>query len=352
MELPTNHGQFWVEYDIRPYTQSLKNVERPQQAILDWIIRETGSDAWFNEPFGILNADRSTLRVYHHAAMQKSVAQIYERFVNGVSEPQVYSIRLITIANPNWRNKAFPLMRSAPAQSPGVQVWIMPKENGAIFMAQLRERSDVREMQSIELPMLNGQLQPLEQLRSRNYLREYQQNTASAWPPYQPFSDEIKEGYKLQLSPLMSLDGRTIDLMLKCEIDQVERLNSVTIDLPNALGPPQPAQIEVPQVVSWRLHERFRWPSNQMLLLSCGVVAAPAAQVNNTLLGGSPPTLFGLNRILPPAPGQRTDALLLIEWKGAASTQILTPQATAPINASGTPSTASNPSATMSRGRY
>ena len=44
MELPAAQGQHWVEYDIRPYTQNLKNVERPQQIILDWILRETGTD--------------------------------------------------------------------------------------------------------------------------------------------------------------------------------------------------------------------------------------------------------------------------------------------------------------------
>ncbi|MEQ1828497.1 MAG: hypothetical protein ABL921_21220 [Pirellula sp.] len=352
MELPSSNGQYWVEYDLRPYTQSLKNAERPQQAIIDWIIRETGSDVWFNEPFGILNADRSTLRVYHNANMQKSVAEIYEKFVNGVTEPQVYGLRLITVGNPNWRNKAAPLMRSAQAQAQGVQVWVMPKENGAIFMSQLRERTDVREMQVVDLPLLNGQSQGLEQLRSRNYLREYQSNQTSAWPPYTPVSGEIKEGYKLHLSPLMSLDGRTVDLMLKCEIDQVERLNSVNIDLPMPLSQPQSVQIDVPQLVSWRLHERFRWPANQMLLLSCGVVAAPTAQVNNTLLGGSPPTLFGLNKILPTTAGQRTDALLLIEHKGPASTQISS-ALSASTNSSGVAQPAPNSAtAPISRGRY
>ena len=350
-ELPTANGQHWVEYDIRPYTQNQKTIERPQQAIIDWIIRETGSDVWFNEPMGILNADRNTLRVYHNAAMQKTVAQVYERFVNGLTEPQVYGLRLITIGNPNWRNKSASLMRSAAAQTPGVQAWLMSKENGAIFMSQLRDRADVLEMQSVDIPMVNGQLQPLEQLRSRNFLKEYQQNTTAAWPPYVPFSDEIKEGYKLQLSPLMSLDGRTVDLMLKCDIDQVERLNNVAIDLPNPFGAPQSVQIEVPQVVSWRLHERFRWPADQILLLSCGVVAAPSPQVNNTLISGSPPNLFGLNRILPITTGSRTDAILLLEHKGAASTQLnQPPQAQSPNAAAPSVNNAAAP--TLSRGRY
>jgi hypothetical protein len=347
IDLPTSNGQQWVEYDIRPYTQNQKNVERPQQAIIDWVLRETGTDVWFNEPMGILHADRNTLRVYHNAAMQRTVGQIYERFVNGVTEPQVYGLRLITVGNPNWRNKATPLMRSAAAQTPGVQAWLMSKENKAIFTAQLRDRIDVRELQAVDIPLVNGQMQPLEQLRSRNFLREYKQNTTAAWPPYTPVTDEIKEGFKLQLSPLMSLDGRALDLMLKCDIDQVERLNSVTIDLPNAFGPSQSVQIDVPQVVSWRLHERFRWPSDQILLLSCGIVAAPAPQVNNTLLGGSPPSLFGLNKILPTQTGSRTDALLLIEHKGAASTQL-----NQPANAPSGQSAASSAATPLSRGRY
>ncbi len=320
LELPTNAGQYWVEYDLRPYTQALKNVERPQQAIIDWITRETGTDVWFNEPTGILTADRTTLRVYHNAGMQKVVAQIYERFVNGNLEPQVYRLRLITINNPNWRSRALPLMRSAPVESAGVHGWLMPKENGAIFLAQMRERIDAKEVQAADLILVNGQSQSIDQLRSRNYLREYQKNTTAAWPPYTPVSDEIQEGYRLKFSPLLSLDGRSLDVMLKCDVDQVERLNSVQIDLPT-LPQSQSVQIEVPQLVSWRLHERIRWPSDQILLLSCGVIANPSNTINHTL-AGSPPSLFGLNRILPSSTGDRADALLMIEYKGSAATQI------------------------------
>lgn len=356
-DLPNTAGQQWVEYDIRPYTQHIKNSDRPQQAIIDWIIRETGTDVWFNEPMGVLSADRNTLRVYHTPAMQKVVAQLYERFVNGNNDPQVFGLRMITISNPNWRSRALPLMRSAPVQSPGVQAWLMPKENAAIFMAQMRERNDVRETNAVDVALVQGQSQSLEQLRSRNYLREYQPNTTSAWPPFTPVSAEIQEGYKMVFSPLMSLDGKSVDVLVKCDIDQVERLNSVPIDLPSNVGQAQPAQVEVPQIVSWRLHERFRWPSDQIMLLSCGVVAAPTGQINNTLLSGNSPNLFGINRILPVAQGQRTDALLIIEYKGAASTQI-NPVfgATAPANTAPRPQATSaqnnNPSAPVSRGRY
>jgi hypothetical protein len=46
--LPNEHGQVWREYDISPYTNSVEDSDRPQQAVIDWILRETGSDVWFS----------------------------------------------------------------------------------------------------------------------------------------------------------------------------------------------------------------------------------------------------------------------------------------------------------------
>ena len=52
--LPNQHGQVWREYDISPYTLRVQNVEQPEQALVDWIIRETGTQVWFSEPLGVL----------------------------------------------------------------------------------------------------------------------------------------------------------------------------------------------------------------------------------------------------------------------------------------------------------
>ncbi|MFO0922680.1 MAG: hypothetical protein U0905_09365 [Pirellulales bacterium] len=338
-QLPKDAGQYWEEYDLRPYTQAARSSDHPEQAILDWILRDTGTDVWFTAPMGVLNADRNTLRVYHNDAMQKSVRQVYERFLNGSMDEQVFGVRIITINNPNWRTRAMGWMKSVQVQSPGVQAWLLPKENLAMLLALLRGRTDVREVQAVDLPIFNGQTQTLEQLRSRNYVREYQK-VEQGWPPYLPVTSEIQEGFRFQISPLLSTDHRTVDVALKCNIDQVERLNGVNVDLPLMNGQTQSTQIQVPQVASWRLHERFRWPSDQVLLLSCGVVAAPTGSVNNTLLGQGANGL-GLSKIIPPmAAGDRTDAIVILEFKGARSTHLSSPNAN------------SAQSQSMTRGRY
>lgn len=337
--LPSDSGQIWQEYDLKPYTQGLKNIDRPHQAVVDWVLRETGTDAWFTDPFGFINADRDTLRVYHNREMQEVVRGVYERFVNGTTAPQLYGLRIMAVGNPNWRTRAHSLMNAVQAQSPGVQAFLMSKENSALLLSMLRGRSDFQEISSLDMVAHNGQAQVFQQLRGRNFIQNFEP-AAGAWPPYMPTTGEIKEGYQLQLSPLLSLDQKSVDLVVKCDIDQVERLSKVNLELPLQTGQVYNGQINVPQVASWRLHERFRWPSDQVLLLSCGVVAAPQGNMNSTLLGQSG-NLLGLGRMLSPV-GNRADALLLIEYRGDASSRV----APAP-----TAERVANPNP-LSRGRY
>ena len=82
-KLPSDSGQYYEEYDIKPYTKELNTIDRPQQAIIDWVLRETGTDAWFSEPFGFVSADRNTLRVYHNEQMHQLVRGVHELYYHG-----------------------------------------------------------------------------------------------------------------------------------------------------------------------------------------------------------------------------------------------------------------------------
>ena len=310
--LPNDHRQIWREYDISPYTSRVTTSNKPEQAIIDWILRETGTDVWFNEPLGILNATPKKLRVYHTPEMHEIVRDIYNRFVNTRAESHVFSLRLVTIGSPNWRSVAHQLMRPVAVQTPGVEAWLMSKENAAVLGAQLSRRMDYREHNSPNLVIHNGQPQTLSRRRPRNYIRLVR-GQADTFPISQLEMAQIQEGFTLEISPLMSLDSETVDAVLKCDIDQVEKFVPIAIDIPSGAGQNQRLQIQVPQVSSWRLHERFRWPADQVLLLSCGVVATP---------GPSKPTAFGIPNPFDTGPG-RADALLFIESKGTAKQALI-----------------------------
>jgi hypothetical protein len=313
--LPNDQGQVWQQYDISAYTSNAKGVEAPEKAIVEWILRETGTEAWFRPPLGLLNATSSTISVYHTPEMQKVVADVIGRFVNGTQDSHVLGLRVVAIENPSWRSAFMVRMRPVAVQAPGSNAWLMSKEDASLLLAQMRGRADFREYAAPSIVFFNGQSQTVSKLRPRVYVRGYRSRTQdNTWTGYDIDRGQIQEGFSLEVSPLLSQDERTIDVVLKCNIDQVEKLVNVGVDLPGFSGQMQRADIQIPQMVSWRMHERFRWPSSQVLLLSCGVIASPEPDRPSAI---GIPTLFGRT-------GGRSDALVFVESLGKASQALIT----------------------------
>jgi hypothetical protein len=301
--LPNDHGQVWREYDISPYTTRVTGTNRPEQAIVDWVLRETGYEAWHGETVSILSADARSLRVYHTPTTQSIVAEVADRFVNSEAETHAFGIRVISLDSPSWRAKAQRMLRPVNVQTQGVQAWLIAKEDAAVLLGELRKRGDFREHSAPHLLVNNGQTAVATAARTHNYVRGVLL-TPEAWPGFQPLTTQIDEGYTLELSPLLSLDGRTIDAVVKCNLDQVEKLQPVMLDVPTPAAPRQRTQIDVPQLASFRLHERFRWPVEQVLLIGCGMVVPPV-----------PGEQQGLRLPLVSTP-LRVDLLIFIESRG------------------------------------
>jgi hypothetical protein len=273
--LPNDHGQIWREYDITPYTLRVTTTNRPEQAIVDWILRETGYEAWHSDPVGLLSADHRTLRVYHTPEMQAVVSEMVDRFVNTEAETQAFGLHIMSIGTPSWRAKAQRVLHPVGVQSQGIQAWMLAKEDAAMIVADMRKRSDFREYNSPYLLVNNGQSTTVNTMQARSYTNAIELHPEMAHPGFVPQQGHFDEGFSLQFSPLLSLDGKSIDAMFKCNLDQIEKLTPVAIDVPTAIAPRQHTEIEVPQWCSYRLHERFHWPVDQVLLISFGVVATP-----------------------------------------------------------------------------
>ena len=303
--LPNDAGQVWREYDITPYVVRVTATNRPEQAIVDWILRETGYEAWHSDPFGFLSANRRTLRVYHTPQVQAAVADVVDRFVNTEAESSAFSVRVITIGHPDWRVKAKQMLHPVAVQTQGIQAWLVHKEDAALLLAELRKRTDFREHSSPQLLVNNGQSTTVAATRPKTYTRDITLHP-NAWPAFEPELGQFDEGFSLELSPLLSLDSHTTDAVIKCHIDQLERLVPVMMDVPSQIAPHQRVKVEVPQITHCRLHERFRWPTEQILLVGLGVVPTPV------------PTDTGTLKVPMPwsAAGARADLLVFVENKG------------------------------------
>jgi hypothetical protein len=318
--LPNDAGQVWREYDITPYTARATSTNRPEQAIVDWILRETGYETWHTDPVGLLSANRNTLRVYHTPAIQAVVADIVDRFVNTQADAYAFSLRVATVVNPNWRAKAYPMMTPIPVQTPGIQGWLLAKEDAQLLISELSRRTDYREFNSPQQLIANGQSIVLSTMRPRQYVKGAIP-TQTQWPGYQPEMGTLEEGFSLEFSPLMALDLASADAIVKLRLNQVEQMLPVKLDLPTVVAPNQRVEVEVPQMTTANIHERFHWPMEHVLLLSMGVVATPAPTKDN-------PLTDTINSALPMfKEPPRADALLFIESRG----QVTPAQAGAPV---------------------
>jgi len=309
-KLPNSAGQVWREYDITPYTSELTNLDRPEQAVIEWILKETGTKLWFGEPMGVLSSDRKRVVVYHTPEIQKVCKSIIDRFNRTRAQSQVFEVNLMTVDNPNWRATAYPMLQPVELRSPGIEGWLVSKENAAILQSQLSRRGDFKRHSGGRVASPDGQTFVMEKSTPVSFIQALQW-TPDQIPNYQPKTQTINEGYRLALSCLTSLDNRTIEAIVDCDVDQVEKLTPVKVDLPAPGGALTQLDLNVPQLVSWRVNERVRWPSDQVLLLSAGIVVSPEAKQDQPR---------GAFRLLSRQQAtKRTNSLLFIEFRGPQS---------------------------------
>ncbi len=308
--LPNDHGQVWREYDIGPYTLHAAG-SRPEQMIVDWILRQTGYGAWHSEPLGILSATHTTLRVYHAPDMQATVSEMVDRFVNPQTKSQTFSIRVVSLASPNWREKFTRIMHALPVQSQGMQAWLLSREDASLLFADLRKRNDFREFDSPTALVINGQSTTVSTMHPHGYTGAVTLHPEELHPGFEPQVMQFNEGFSIDFNPLMSLDGQSADAMIRCDVDQLERVVPATLDVPTAIAPRQHTEIEVPQSSSYRLRQQFHFPANQVLLISFGIIAAPVASEPAIRLTFNPG---------PP----RAELLAFVENRGTATSPLAT----------------------------
>ncbi len=305
--LPNSAGQVWREYDISPYTSQITTTRDPQKSITEWILRETGTEMWFHQPLGILSADKDRLLVYHTPEIHAIVKGIVDRFNRTRGQVQNIDVNLVTVERPNWRSELYSMLQPIEVKSPGVEAWMISKENAAILMSQLSRRPDFKQHSGGRLANHDGQSFTLEKTRPVEFVRNLRW-VPNQIPNYQPLMSRVDEGYRLEISCLSAMDNATIEAVIKCDVDQIEKLSTVKVNVPGGNGGGQQMNLQIPQLVSWRLHERFRWPNDQILLLSCGVVATPEPEADGA----------GLRIPVLPQKSRRADALLFVEYRGPA----------------------------------
>ncbi len=292
--LPASAGQVWREHDISPFTATAGAGS--QRHVVDWILQDTGYAAWHGDVVASLSADAAAVRCFHQPALQERVAELVGRFVTGVAVPHRFAIRVVGVGDPGWRMSARGLLQPISAATPGVQAWILSREEAAVLLGTLRQRRDFTELPTGPVLAANGVPAVVSGGRSRQYMRDVAPRP-DLWPGWEPLPARCDEGFAIDVQPLLSSDQAAVDAVIRCRIDQVERMAPLPMVLPTGGG--QRLQIEVPQIAAVRVGERFRWPASRVLVVGLGLVPWPVPAQNATS-GGT-------------AVATRTDVIVFVE---------------------------------------
>ena len=307
-KIPQDHGQIWREYDITPYTQGRKlptGSILPEQALIDWILRQTGTTMWHSVPFGILTADSEKLYVYHTKEVQLVIADIVDRFVCPQLWNETCTLRIIAISRPDWLSKGHTQLKPIPIATQGIQGWILEKTGAQNLLQELGRRSDFKELLPPQPLIAHGIQHNVVTKKQRQYLRDVQPNP-SALNGYAEDRVTIDEGIGLSVTPLALLDGQNMAVSLKLDVVQIERMLSTTIEIATVKNSRQRVQVESPQMSYFKMDEIVRFPNNRVLLLDLGTVPIP-----NTAEGDTRNVLADISKGINPA--RRGNVLIFIE---------------------------------------
>ncbi len=271
-EIPPEAGQRWKRWDISGYTGLPEHPAGtvPQNAIVEWIFRRTGTPTWYGEKTAALSARRAEIRAYHDAETLKKVGDVIERFTHASEDILSLRVRIVTAVDTRWRYAVFSRLTPVSSGPQGQQIWTLKSEDAAFVLAQMQINQGFRLLINDTYSMVNGQNLKIEKFIPRAFTGGMQR-TSTAGFGAQPKVEQIDEGVWLRLSPLLSYEGDTLDIYIDLMVNTVKSLHRTRVIAPREIGPNE-ITLDVPEVLESRLSQTVKdWPLGQSLLISGGI---------------------------------------------------------------------------------
>ncbi|MBI3467074.1 MAG: hypothetical protein HY000_29010, partial [Planctomycetes bacterium] len=299
--------QVWREYNLAPFTSRQTTPGRPEQAVVDWIIQETGDETWHGEEVTALSAGRGRLQVFHTPDVQDQVAEIVDRFVRPPQWQVIMKFEILSCSNLDWRSGLIHLLKPVATGPEGQHVWAVAPEDAALVRDRLRRTSQARALNRLSVAVTNGQTSNVDSAQPMSYISGLEL-ASGAFTAYNPVIGRLNEGAKLRVTPLWTADGTAVDMRLVLTTRAVRKLHQAQSTAPLTTGN-QNATVQVPEVSATMLDQSLRWPTSQVLLISAGVQPAMQDSKRSLLsLSGSAVELLVLGELDPPAAPRSTNS--------------------------------------------
>lgn len=265
-------GHAWRTFDIARYTSQAYSPEnpKPQNSIVEWIFRRTGSSIWHGEKIAVLSAGRTQLRAYHNPRVLDVVQEYVERFTKATTDVLSVRVRFVAAQDTRWRYAVYSRLQRIGTGPHGQQVWTVSPDDANLVRTQMMLYQGFKLLADKTVKMLNGQTLAIETSDTVDYISGVQSEGAAGGGA-QPKTDQIKEGASLRFSPLLTYDGDALDAAIEMRATTVRRLIRTKILARRDVGPTD-VNIDVPEVIETRLNQTIdNWQLGQTVLITTGI---------------------------------------------------------------------------------
>ena len=297
-KLPNSEDQFWVVYDIAPYTERFPNLTSPQDSIVDWILFDSGDDFWRREPFSVLNASRDRLYVYHSDKVQRYVSNIVDRFIDPSKRSSSFRIQVVAFHSPDWRARVSqylsPLKTTTVGNGLDVQSWLVDRSNFEKTMSELERRSDYTLINSVKNIVPNGEAFGWAAASPRKeYNRDYRIDSNSV-AGYSTDTASVDEGFRIETTPLLSTTGETLEIMFRYRSTVVDRTKTFGLRVPTPAAPRQQLNVEKPMIISCDFRGKVAFERSHCAIIDLGMTPFTLPKKNGASETGLVETMSNL----------------------------------------------------------
>ncbi len=265
-------GQAWRNFDIARYTSLAYKPENPtpQNAIIEWIFRRTGSAIWHGEKVAVLSAGKAQLRAYHSPRVLKQVEEMVKRFTDSQTDLLQVRARFVAAQDTRWRYSVFSRLNRIGTGPQGQQLWLVSKDDAQLVRSQLLAYPGFKGLADQTVKLVNGQTLTMETADEMDYVVGPRRESAAGYG-FQPGFQALKEGASLRFSPLLTYDGDALEAAIDLQVTTIRRLVKTKILTRRDVGPGD-MPIDVPEVSLTRLNVPIKnWQLGQTLIISAGI---------------------------------------------------------------------------------
>ena len=266
----TEPGFQWRTYKISDYTRQARNQDNPQKALIEWIMKRTGSGEWHGDKIAALSASPTLLRAYNSPAVLKQVDEIVERFTNSVADVLSVHVQFIAAVDTRWRYSVLSRLTPVGSGPQGQQIWTLKTADAAIVLSTMQLQQGFRKLAEQRVEMINGQTLVVKTKETRTFTGGLIRDSAPGLG-FQPRPEKLDESIILKMSPLLNFDGDAFDAMLDLTATTIRQFHRTKIIAPRELGPSETA-VDVPEATETHLDQTLKnWRLGQTLLISAGI---------------------------------------------------------------------------------